>query len=126
MQQTPPPLFPHRREDGTFSVAIRYRLPAAGIAVAIRSALDAWLTKKVDVHRVDMEKEFASLPHVDIEDSGDVLIVFDGLRTSVLWKGLMVEVAREMEPIEGAEFAGFWDLVTGRPHPGSVRDAGPK
>ena len=123
MHETSPPLFPQRRDDGTFSVAIRYQVPAAetGVPDAIRGALGRWLAKKVDVHHVDLEKEFAVPPHVDVKESGDVLVVFDGLRTSFLWKGLMVEVAREMEPIEGAVFVGFWDLVTGRPHPGSVR-----
>ncbi|MEY9933965.1 hypothetical protein ABH926_008628 [Catenulispora sp. GP43] len=123
MEEKPRPLFPQRRDDGTFSVAIRYRVPAGdpAIADAIRSALGLWLRKKLDVHHVDMDAEFADLPHTEVEESGDVLVVFDGLPNSFLWKGLMVEVAREMEPIDGATYAGFWDLVAGRPHPASVR-----
>ena len=122
MHEMPRPLFPQRRDDGTFSVAIRYRVPAGDPEVvdSLRSALARWLAEKTDVHHVDLKTEFAVVPHVDVEESGDVLVVFDGLPTSFLWKGLMVEASRELELIDGADFAGFWDLVTGRPHPASV------
>ena len=119
--------FPQRRDDGTFSVAARYRVTAdaAGVAESVRAMLDHWLRKKTDVDRVDLRSEFATLPHVetvDSPDTGDIIVVFDGLATSVLWKGLMVEMVREAEAIEGLAFAGFWDLVNGRPHPASIPD----
>jgi hypothetical protein len=122
MREMPRPLFPQRRDDGTFSVGIKYRVPAddPGVIDSIREALAQWLQKKTDVHHVDMQTEFSEVPYIEVDESGDVLVVLNGLRTSYIWKGLMAEVFREMESINRAELAGVLDLVTGRPHPASI------
>lgn len=105
-------------------MGIKYRVPAddPGVIDSIRETLAQWLQKETDVYHIDMRTEFSDDPYVKVDESGDVAIVLNGLRTSYIWRGLMVEVVREMESIEGAKFAGFWDRVTGRPHAASVRN----
>jgi hypothetical protein len=84
--------------------------------------LDDWIERKVTVDHVDMDSEFTTPPQVSAVDVSVLQIIFECTSNAFLWKGLMVELARELDMVDGIERVGFWDLVAGAAHPASVRD----
>jgi hypothetical protein len=113
-------VFPSRREDGTFSVAIRYSVSTDEAVSAVRCRITGWIERKSERDDLDIATELAQPPSVEVIDAQTIQVVFDGRPTSILWKGLMIEVAQELSTIDGLERLGFWDLVTGLPHPASI------
>jgi hypothetical protein len=116
-------LFPQRRGDGSFSVAVRYMLADSAAERALRQAVASWIQRKEEADHVDVGGEFVLPPRVEVVDRSCVQVVFDCPRNAVLWKGLMVELVRELDGIGRVRRTGFWDLVTGLPHPASIVDA---
>jgi hypothetical protein len=48
-------------------------------------------------------------------------VVFDGRPGSQLWKGLLVDLTRDLTSEGSVALTGFWDLVAGHPHPASLK-----
>ncbi|MFI9386342.1 hypothetical protein [Kutzneria sp. NPDC052558] len=112
-------LFPQRRNDGTFTVAVRYAVPDVASLPAMREALDGWLQQKTGGHDRTLLSEFATRPHLDSVDAGTVQVVLDCLASAALWKGFMIEITKTLDDSPGVTRLGFWDLVSGQPHPAS-------
>jgi hypothetical protein len=113
-------IFPRKRADGTFSVAIRYSLSRDEAITAAQDRINGWMERKSERDNLDVTTELARPPVVDVIDAQTMQVVFDCRSTSTLWKGLMVELSRELSTINGMERLGFWDLVTGFAHPASI------
>ena len=88
--------------------------------MAARDRINGWIERKNERDNLDVTTELAHPPSVDVIDAQTMQVVFDGRSTSTLWKGLIVELARELGTINGIERLGFWDLVTGFAHPASI------
>jgi len=114
------PVFPRRRAGGSFSVAIRYAVSDSGAVQVAQERISSWIGRKKSGNNLDIATELASPPKTDLIDSQTMQVVFDCRSSSALWKGLMVELAQELSTIGGIERLGFWDLVTGLPHPASI------
>jgi hypothetical protein len=117
-------LFPQKRADGSFCVAIRFAVLREDAAREVRERLQDWIEKKEQVDHLDMAEEFTRPPFADVAEPSSIQIVFEGKPSSTLWKGLMIELARELGSVGGIRRLGFWDLVTGVSHPASVIAAG--
>ena len=113
-------IFPCRRADESFSVAIKYTVSRSDAVRAARHLVNGWIEMKRNRDHLEMATEFTHPPRVDSIDSRTMQIVLDCRPGSVLWKGLMIELARMLDGVEGIERSGFWDLVTGLAHPASI------
>jgi hypothetical protein len=112
-------VFPQRRADGSFSVAIRYLVSQEDAVRAAQSRVSGWMQRKI-LDGLDVTTEFSQPPRVDRIDPQTMQIVLNCPQSSVLWKGLMVELAQDLSTIDGIRRLGFWDLVTGLAHPASL------
>ena len=115
-----PSIFPKRRADGSFSVAVRYAVLQGDAIQGVRDRVAGWVERKETVDHLDVAAEFIRPPYVDVLDSSVMQVVFDCVPPSALWKGLMVELASELNTVNGIKRLGFWDLVAGVVHPASV------
>ena len=114
-------IFPHKRSDGNFSVAIRYLLFGGDTAIrAIQEHVNTWAESKKSRDGLDLAAELEFPPRVELVDPQTIQIVFECRSSAFLWKGLMVELAGELRTVDGIERLGFWDLVTGIAHPASL------
>jgi hypothetical protein len=113
-------LFPQRRADGSFSVAARFRISDGGTLQAFQKSIDEWVQVKRHQDGIDVSTELAGAPSVELVDSQTVQIVLHCRSSSKLWKGLLVEIVKQVRTFDGVAFIGFWDVVTGRAHPASV------
>ena len=114
------PLFPRRRADGTFTVAVRYAITSAESTSNMQSTLDRWLRSKVDEHGLNISSEMSGTPQLSMVDADAVQVVFECVADAVLWKGLLVELTTELDQVPGTTRTGFWDLVAGQAHPASL------
>ena len=111
--------FPHRRSDGSLSVAARFTV--AGDAAPLREYVANWQRARPDDLDIALEVELASGPQV-VEREGSVVdVVFEGRPASKRWKELMVDLARHVPRATNATFECFFDLVADRPQPASLR-----
>lgn len=113
-------IFPRRRDDGSFSVAIRYAILRDEAVTTARDHVEAWVRMKEGIDLPALREEFTQVPHVELLDGSTLDVVFECSSSATLWKGLMIELAGELRTINGIRRSGFWDLVTGRPHPASL------
>jgi hypothetical protein len=113
-------LFPQRRHDGSFSVAARFSAGSDDALKAARDYVAAWLDRKTGNEHVNFGEEFRRPIRVEPVGKHGFDIVFDCHPHSVMWKGWMVELTQRVRWIPGITFQGFWDLVSGAPHPASV------
>jgi hypothetical protein len=86
----------------------------------VQNYINGWIERKNERDDLDVTTELVCPPRLDVIDSQTMHVVFEGRSSSILWKGLMVELARELSTINGIERLGFWDLVTGQAHPASI------
>jgi hypothetical protein len=114
-------LFPHQRDDGSFTVAARFAVSGADTTESVRRRLAAWVSARNADWPDGLLGDFFSPPEIHQAGPDTLDVVFEGRPGSRMWKGWMVDLTRELRSVEGTAFAGFWDLVTGRSHPASVR-----
>jgi hypothetical protein len=113
-------LFPHKREDGSFAVAARFAVSGTNTAESIRQRAAAWVSTRTADGPASLLADFSSLPEVQQASPDTLDVVFDDRPGSRRWKDWMVALTQELTSVDGAAFVGFWDLVTGRPHPAST------
>lgn len=113
-------LFPQTRDDGSFSVAARLRLNGVGAHDLVSRQVAEWITRQADSEHVDLLTELSSLPRIEQIDPTTVDVIFEGRPGFPLWKGLLVDLTRELTSEGSATLIGFWDLVAGHPHPASI------
>jgi len=113
-------LFPRTRDDGSFTVAARLTLSTADAHEVVRRQLTQWITRHSDDSH-DLLLELSSLPRIEPIDPTTVDVVFDGRPGSQLWKGLLVDLTRDLTSEGSVALTGFWDLVAGHPHPASLK-----
>jgi hypothetical protein len=113
-------VFPRTREDGSFTVAARFTLSQADAADLVSRQLGEWITQQNSTEHVDLLADLSSLPRIELVDPTTVDLIFEGRPGSQLWKGLLVDLTKQLTSRAPATLIGFWDLVAGRPHPASV------
>jgi hypothetical protein len=113
-------LFPRTRDDGGVTVAARLRLNGVGAHDLVSRQAAEWITRQTDSEHVDLLTELSSLPRIEQIDPTTVDVIFDGRPGSPLWKGLLIDLTRELTSQGSATLIGFWDLVAGHPHPASI------
>jgi|SRR5579859_2817245 len=64
--------------------------------------------------------DLSSPPRIEQIDPTTVDVIVEEQPGSRLWKGLLVDLTRDPTSQESAALTGFWDLVTGQPHPASL------
>jgi hypothetical protein len=115
-------LFPTRRADGSFSVAAKFASPLASAGDEVNVFLAEWLKRKTS-NGIDLNKDFIASPHVEIDPSGSISVVLDAKGGSEFWKDWLVELTGLLtKSIDTLSFLGFFDRVSGKPHPASLTD----
>lgn len=113
-------VFPRTREDGSFTVAARFTLNQADAADLVRRQLGEWITRHDSTEHVDLLADLSSLPRIELIDPTTVDVIFEGRPGSQLWKGLLVDLTKQLTSKAPATLISFWDLVAGHPHPASL------
>jgi hypothetical protein len=113
--------FPQERADGTFTVAIRFALTGTDAVAAARAAVAEYPRRKLIDRDFDVLAELGGPPRAEELDADTLQVVLDCQALSTLWKGILAELVAELSLLRGLRFIGIWDVVSGHPHPASVK-----
>jgi hypothetical protein len=111
-------LFPRARDDGSITVAARLTLTGTDAYARVGQLLTQWSTRHADD---DLLRDLSSPPRIEQIDPTTVDVIIEGRPGSRLWKGLLIDLTRDLTSQGSAALTGFWDLVAGQPHPASLR-----
>ena len=106
------PIWPQQREDGTRSVAARFRCADRSFVAIVQLCVVAWIEEKEADASVGIRRDFDVLPWIEVRDRDTIDVVFDSRPDSRLWKGWMVQLVQQIRS-SGADLLGFCDLVGG-------------
>jgi hypothetical protein len=113
------PLFPAKRDDGSFAVAARFSLIGTTSVKTVEDRVTDWVRRKTVDDHVDLSNDLAVSPQVAVIGPDTLYVVFEGKPGSKLWKDWMVAVTQDLMALSDLTFEGFYDLVTNSPHPAS-------
>ena len=116
-----PELFPSRRNDGSLSVSARYSVSDTGQKKLIQDYVAQWTIGRPSRSRDGLRRALVRDPYVVERVDGRLDIVLDVRPGSRMWKNYMALLVRDVPHLPGITYEGFWDLVTGKVHPASVR-----
>ena len=106
------PIWPQQREDGTRSMAARFRCADRSSVAIVQLCVAAWIEEKEADASVGIRRDFDVLPWIEVRDRNTLDVVFDSRPDSRLWKGWMVQLVQQIRS-SGADLLGFCDLVGG-------------
>jgi hypothetical protein len=106
------PIWPTKRDDGTVSVAARFAVERPDALDSLRDGIARWLMEKASA-RIAIGQDLAHQPEPEPLGPSRVDVVFDARGGSRMWKDWLVQLTRELSSIDGVNFEGFQDRVSG-------------
>ncbi len=105
--------WPLQKEDGSVSVGVQFSLLDPGATESVRATVASYVDEKVS-NGVDLLEDLWQRPHVVVEESGHLQVIFDG-RPDSKWKDWMVECIRRLldSSFGLIEMEGSYDRVAG-------------
>jgi hypothetical protein len=115
-----PALFPRRRPDGTFTIAARFSLADSSLRGLVGEQISTWALDQRTAG-IDLDREFSSMPRVEVIDDHRVDVVFDGRAGATTWKDWLIDLSRQIrDSSDRVTFEAFFDRVSGTAHPASL------
>lgn len=112
-------LWPEKAPDGSVRVAIRLRA-SRNKRSALEAVLNEW--REQTSRRTDLNESLRRDPYLVPRSDDEFDIVLEGRSGSKLWRDWLVSLSADIDQKEPeVQREGFWDLVSGKPNPASIR-----
>ena len=112
--------FPVAREDGSLAVAACFESAGRDERAQVERFVRQWLTTPNERLQLDVVAELGTEPRVTDGEEGVVRVVFEAKPGSRFWKDILVRFTADAREAMTLRFTGFFDVVAGRYHPGSL------
>jgi hypothetical protein len=95
-------------------VAAQFAPSGPDAQAVLEQAVGAYITRKTNQDGVDLLRDLAVTPTVEIAPNQHLWVTFEGRPANREWRDWMVEFTAEARRLPGLDFEGFFDRVSGR------------
>ena len=107
--------FPARRDDGTFSVAMRFRAQSTLGTENVQKRIEEWIALTSELWHRSFGDEFSAVPRAESRPEGIVEVTFEGRSGSSFWRDWFVYLCQDLErSFDGLVHVSIQDLVSAR------------